>query len=458
MSSKKLGFFSILMINIIAVDSIRTLPFAAKYGASIISLYIITGIMFLFPTALVSAELGTAWPSTGGIYGWIKEAFGKKIAFMTIWLTWCYNLVWFPTILALIASISTYIFNPSLAKDPMYILVVTLALFWIGTYLNCKGMRISSAISSFGAVLGTLVPMIFMIILGVVWVSSGRPTQITFSTDSILPDLSNTHNLTFLSTILFGLLGLENAAVHAREMKDPSKHYASATIIAACIILATLLFSSLAIAIVVPTSDLNLFTSILQAFQIFFEKFNIAWCTPLIAICIIVGALSGVNAWIISPTKAIMTAAKDGFLPASLQISNEHNAPVKVLLLQAVIVSILTLLFVLMPTVNSSYWLLSIITAQLALIVYVILFLAAIKLHFTKPNVKRYFQIPGGKVGMWITTILGLSICLFAFIVGFIPPTDIQIISVTLYEALLCGGILLVLMIPFCIKKRSIHS
>jgi glutamate:GABA antiporter len=455
---KKLGFFSILMINIIAVDSIRTLPFAAKYGPAIISLYIITGVMFLFPTALVTAELGTAWPSTGGIYGWIKEAFGKKLAFMTIWLTWCVNLIWFPTILALIASISTYVFNPNLAKDPVYILIVTLALFWIGTFLNCRGMRVSSAISSFGAVLGTLVPMLFMIVLGIIWVLTGHSMEISFSAKTVLPDFSNTHNLTFLSTILFGLLGLENAAVHAKEMQNPARDYAKATIIAACIILGTLLCSSLAIAIVVPASELNLFTSILHAFEIFFERFNMSWCTPLMAICIILGALSGVNAWIISPTKAIMTAAKDGFLPPSLQKANSHNAPVRVLILQAVIVSALSLLFVLMPSVNSSYWLLSIITAQLALIVYVILFLAAIKLHFTKPDVKRHFQIPGGKIGMCITTTLGLAICIFAFVVGFIPPTDIEIVSIGLYEALVCGGIALVIAIPFCFKSRPISN
>ena len=87
MHKKTLSFFHILMINIIAVGSLRTLPFSSVYGISLIFFYCLAAIMFFFPTALVSAELGTAWPNTGGIYIWVREAFGKKCSFIVIWLS-----------------------------------------------------------------------------------------------------------------------------------------------------------------------------------------------------------------------------------------------------------------------------------------------------------------------------------------------------------------------------------
>ena len=69
------------MINVIAVDSIRTLPISAEYGFSAVFYYLLAGLIFFIPTALVSAELASAWPETGGVYVWVREAFGKKWGF-----------------------------------------------------------------------------------------------------------------------------------------------------------------------------------------------------------------------------------------------------------------------------------------------------------------------------------------------------------------------------------------
>src|SRR5262245_25822142 len=112
-SSKKiLGVFSLVMINVIAVDSLRSLPFSATYGFSLIFYYLLAAICFFFPVALVAAELATGWPNKGGIYVWVREAFGERWGFLVIWLQWIYNVVWYPTILAFIAGTIAYLFDP----------------------------------------------------------------------------------------------------------------------------------------------------------------------------------------------------------------------------------------------------------------------------------------------------------------------------------------------------------
>ena len=73
-----LSVFSLVMINVIAVDSIRTLPMAATYGLSLVTLYLLGAILFLVPTALITAELSTTWPMQGGMYYWVKTAFGPR--------------------------------------------------------------------------------------------------------------------------------------------------------------------------------------------------------------------------------------------------------------------------------------------------------------------------------------------------------------------------------------------
>ena len=104
------------MINIIAVDSLRSLPISATYGLSIFFLYGLMALFFFIPCALVTAELATGWPNTGGIYVWVREAFGRRWGFFVIFMQWIYNIVWFPTIMAFIASTCHITLTPLFLK------------------------------------------------------------------------------------------------------------------------------------------------------------------------------------------------------------------------------------------------------------------------------------------------------------------------------------------------------
>ncbi|WP_420422249.1 amino acid permease [Simkania sp.] len=454
---KTLKTFQLVMINVIAVDSIRTLPFSAELGFSLVFFYFLAGIFFFIPSGLVAAELGTGWPNTGGIYVWVREAFGKKASMCVIWLNWIYNVVWYPTIMALIAGVFTYFFNPDLATNRLYMVLMILGLFWSATIVNLFGMRVSSIISTVGAIVGTLLPMVLIIILGVVWLGKREPSQIAFTWDALVPDITQSGNLAFFSSVLFGLLGLEMSATHAAEVRSPKKDYPRSVFISIAIILATIVFSSLAIAIVIPHQKLSLVTGILQAFFVFFQDYHIPYMAPIIAAAVIIGGLSGVSAWIIGPTKGMMVAAEDGSLPSFMRYRNRKGVPSNILILQGVIVSILCLAFVLMPTVNSSFWLLSQITAELALLVYIGLFAAGIRLRYKQGHVQRAFAIPGGKTfGMWLVGMCGILACLIAFGLGFIPPGQVGITNVFVYELLLIGGIVIVSLMPLLFRKKDV--
>jgi glutamate:GABA antiporter len=186
----------------------------------------------------------------------------------------------------------------------------------------------------------------------------------------------------------------------------------------------------------------------MQAFVIFSNAFHLSWLPPIIACCIILGGLSGVGAWIIGPTKGLLVASQDGSLPTYFAKTNGREAPIRILVLQAIIVSVLSLIYILMPTINSSYWILSVITAQLALIVYVILFAAGIKLHYKKPHIQRSFRIPGKKIGIWLVCGMGAISCLVVILFGFLPPDVIPFNNIFLYELILIAGIVVCSILP----------
>jgi Amino acid transporters len=255
--------------------------------------------------------------------------------------------------------------------------------------------------------------------------------------------------------VLFGLVGMEMSAVHAEEVKNPRRDYPRALFWSTLIILGSLMFSSLAIAIVIPANEISLVAGVIDAFRLFFATFHLEWLTPIIAICIIIGGISGVSAWIIGPTKGLLAAANDGCLPDWLKKTNRHGAPVAVLLLQGGIFSVLCGAFLLFPTVNSSYWFFSALTAQLAMLVYVLMFTASIRLRYSHPEQYRAYIIPGKRVGIWLAASAGILISIFAIAIGFLPPPNIKIGNVFLYEGLLVTGILVFTGLPFVLFRKS---
>src|SRR3990167_6234562 len=143
-SLRSLSIFSLTMITVGSVDSIRNLPMTALFGSQLIAFFLIGTFFFLLPTALVSAELAATWPEQGGVYVWLKEAFGKKAGFLAIWLQWVENVIWYPLLLMFVAGTVGYLIAPHLASDPYFLFSVIIGAFWAVTLINYCGMKASS--------------------------------------------------------------------------------------------------------------------------------------------------------------------------------------------------------------------------------------------------------------------------------------------------------------------------
>ncbi len=459
---KVLGVFSLAMINVAAIESLKNFPIMAEEGLSLVFFYLVAGIIFFIPCALVSAELATGWPSRGGVYTWVKQGMGARMGFVAIWLQWIENVIWYPTILSFVAATIAYVFNPALASNKYYMLAVILIVFWISTFINFRGMRASGLISTVGVIFGTIVPGVLIIALGIVWMVMGKPAHIVFSWHALIPDMSNIRNLVFLLGVLLALGGMEMSAVHANEVDNPQRDYPRAIFLAAVIILVSSILASLAIAIVVPKAKISLVAGIMQAFSVFFTADHIPWLTPIIAIMIVIGAVAMISTWIVGPSKGILETAHDGDLPPTFQKINKHGMPVVIMLVQALFVTGLALAFLLMPTVSSSYWILTDLTAQLYLIMYLLMFIAAIVLRFRQPEVKRAYRVPGGKYfGMIVVAGIGSLGAIFALIMGFVPPGQLPVGNIWFYEGFLGLGIMIMCFVPLIIytfRRKSWQS
>ncbi|MDF1796524.1 MAG: APC family permease [Coxiellaceae bacterium] len=452
---KVLSVFGLAMINVIAIDSLRNLPINAEYGLSIIAFYIIGTLLFFIPCILVTAEMATHIPQTGGSYVWVRKAFGPRIAFMNTWLQWIYNVVWFPTILSFIAASVSYLIDPNLVNNKKFMLSMIIGMFLLATFVNCLGMRLASWISTFGALIGTIIPMALIIVLGACWISMGKPTAINFNHATLFPKITHINDLAFLVVIFFSLIGIEMSAVHAGDVKNPATDYPRALWISGLFIVISMILSSVAVAIILPRSSINIVSGLNQAFDQFLTNFGLHAWMPVAVLTIIIGGFAGMAAWVLGPTKALMVAAKDGCAPEFFTKTNRFGSPVGVLIAQAVIVIILCGIFLLFKTVSASYWVLSDLTAQLALIYYILLFASAIKLRSITDKVTGAFRIPGGKLGIIIVCVVGITTCLVAIALGFLPPTDVKIDNTVTYELSLAIGIIIFTIAPLIIFQLS---
>lgn len=415
--------------------------------------FILLARSFFIPCTLIAAELATSFPEQGGSYVWVRAAFGKSVGFVNIWLQWVYNVVWYPTILSFIASSIAYLTHPDLVNHRGYMVGMVIGCFGAATVLNLLGMRISSWISEGGAVIGTMLPLIVLIVLGVLWLMAGHPSAISFH--HILPTAQNWEQISFLVVVMFSLFGMEMSAVHASEVKNPRRDYPRALLISAIFIVLSMTLASLAIAVVVPFHDLNVLAGVNQAFLAFLTPFHITWMMPLLITLIVIGGFAGLATWVIGPVKGLLAAVDEGCAPRLFGKQNRYGAPVNLLLLQAAMVLILCAVFLLSPTVNSAYWLLSDLTAQISLLYYIILFLAAIRLRHKHPHRPHAFMIPGGKKVFYWVAGSGIVSCLVAMIMGFIPPSSLDFGGTKRYEFTLIIGMLILVLPPIWIYRRS---
>ncbi|MBS0649734.1 MAG: amino acid permease [Verrucomicrobia bacterium] len=458
--------FTLAMINVAAIGSIKNWPVTAEYGFASIFYFLLATLIFFIPVSLVSAELATGWPQAGGVFAWVKQAFGHRTGFLAIWLLWVQNLFWYPTILSFIGATIAYIFNPDLANNTIYTVCMILITFWGATIANLIGMRTSGWISAVGVVLGTFVPGAFMIILGVIWYTTGQPLQITFSWDSLIPNMSSLEHQVFFSGVILSLIGMEMSAVHAKDVMHPKRDYPRAILLSAAIIIGSSILGVLAIACVIPQKEISLVSGTLQAFSYFTKAYKIEWITPVIALLMAIGAIGSLSTWILGPAKGLLAAAQYGDLPPFFRAINRHGMPKRLLLCQGVIVTLICLIYVWMPTVSAAFWILSAVVTQLYLIMYLLMFATVIKLRSTMPKHERPYHIPGGKIGLWITGLLGICSSIYAMIIAFFPPSQIETGSKTLYIAFValataiftCGPFLILLFQKPSWKKQLEHE
>ena len=452
----KLSVTTLAIMNITAVVSLRGLPSEAIYGPSSAFYYLFAAIVFLIPTAMVAAELAAMFSDRqGGVFRWVGEAFGPRTGFLAIWLQWIESTIWYPTVLTFGAVSLAFIgmndvSDAALASNKMFTLITVLAIYWIATFIAMKGLDWVGKISKWGGTIGTIIPAGLLIVLGIIYIATGGHNNMDMS-QGFFPDLTKIDNLVLASSIFLFYAGMEMMGVHVMDVKNPSRNYPKAIIIGSLATVCIFVLGTFALGFIIPAKDINLTQSLLIGFDNFFKYLHISWAGPVIAVALMFGVLASVLTWVAGPSKGIFTVGKAGYLPPFFQKTNSHGVQRNILLVQGGIVTLLSLLFVVMPSVQSFYQILSQLTILLYLIMYMLMFAAAIALRYKMKDAQRPFRLGKGNALMWILGVMGFGGSLLAFVLSFIPPGQIATGSNTVWYAVLISGCVVMVAAPFII-------
>ncbi|MCH2136998.1 MAG: APC family permease [Phycisphaerales bacterium] len=418
---RRVSLFVLAMMNTSIVVGLEGLPEVGSFGLSLVVWYALFTVLFFLPVGLVSAELGVGWPHEGGVYLWVKEGLGPRSALLAIWCQWLQILVWYPTVLAVCAVSAAWAISPGGETSPWLVLTISLAVFWFATLANFKGLHTSGTITTWFLYLGTILPVLAAIALAGWWLLSGRPSAIPLNAGDMVPDVSSLAGFVGILAIFSFLSGLEVNAVHFNRVRNPQRSIPGALLLSGLLVLVISVLGGLSVAVMVPVKDINFASGTLQVFHHVLNPLGVGWLVQVIAVLALLGMIGHIMVWVIGPTESIRVAARDGLVPPLLQRTTAGGAPRNVMLLQACIVSLICLLMLVLD-MNAVFYVLTIVSGQIYLVMYTLMFLAVIALRIKRPEVERSFKIPGGLPGLCLVAGVGALTCIGGLALMFIPP------------------------------------
>ena len=255
----------------------------------------------------------------------------------------------------------------------------------------------------------------------------------------------------YYPALLAYVAGVEVNAVHVNELQNPGREYPRSIFLAMGLVLAVFIGPTLAISWVVPASQISLTTGVMQAFNSLFTHFGLEFGVPLIAIALAVGALAGMITWLDGPSEGLLLIGREqGFLPPYFQKVDSHGIEVRIIAAQGAVITLIALLYAFIPTVSHAYWIFAVMATQVYLVMYVLMFVAAIRLRRSEPDHPRGYRAPA----LGLLCLLGTVSSVSALVIGFIPPAQFGHLNPVTYAVLILAGLLAIGILPPLLMDR----
>jgi glutamate:GABA antiporter len=446
---KLISWTALALLTVASVGNLGSASPLAVVGLASVFLYVLPAVLFLVPVSLVAAELASGWP--GGVYNWVSQGISAPMGLLAIWCEFAQTIFFYPSLLAYVAGTLAYVFDPGLAANGVYNAVVIIVLFWGGVLLCSLGPTLVARLGSRGTGIGTLIPAAILLTLGVVFLAQGHHSAAPMTARHLLPAWNGLASIVLVVNSFFTYAGVEVNAVHIDELRNPAREYPRSIFLAMALVLAVFIGPTLAISWVIPSAQISFTVGVMQAFNSLFTHFGVGFGVPLIAIALAVGALAGMISWLDGPSQGLLDIGRQqGYLPPYFQKVNRQGIEVRIITAEGVVITLIAVLYAFIPSVSRAYWIFTTLATQVYLIMYVLLFIAVLRLRRSQPDHPYGYRAPA----LVLLCLLGGISSVAAFVIGFIPPSQFGHLNPVKYALLILAGILVIGILPPLLMDR----
>ena len=417
MATKKFRLIDAILSVITVVFVAEAAAPAAAIGNSQFFWWIFLIIAFLLPYGLVVSELGTTYDDEGGLYDWVRRAFGDRWGSRVSWYYWINFPLWMASLAILFPETIALITGFEL--DLLPALAIELAFIWIVVFLSFSKVSDSAWILNLSAVLKV---GIALLVGGLgIWYALTFGFANNMAPETFLPSF-DANGLTYLSIILFNFMGFEVITTYVGSMENPSRQIPRAIIAGGIAIAALYLFSSFGIGAAIPAEDISLDSGIMDAVGIMAGVGSALFV--VVGIVFLVTLFGNMVSWSFGVNFVAEHAAKKGNMPRPFARESEKNQmPTGAAVINGVVASALVLLAPVMELAgfDGFFWIFFSMNIVFLLISYIPMFPAFLKLRRVDAAAPRVFKVPGGRGVLLVATWLPVVLLVLSIIATIVP-------------------------------------
>ena len=429
---KKIKLTDIILTVICVVFVAEAAAPVAALGNSQFFWWLFMIVAFLLPYGLISSELGTTYQGDGGLYDWINQAYpGTRWGARASWWYWLNFPLWMASLAVMVPDLLAIAFGieisiwVSLAIQLAFILIVTI----IACYPVCDSVIILNVCAVIKVGLALLVGGMGIYFI----IQNGFVNDMSFKT--FLPSF-DLDSLSFISVIIFNMLGFEVICTFSDDMKDPKKEIPRAIVIGGLVIAAVYLFGGFGIGAGIPAEEIDSAAGLIESVVVMSGKEG-GLFIGAVALLFMVTLFGNMISWSLGVNNTACYAAENGDMPAAFTKRwAKNDMPIGSAVINGVVAAVICVLGVIMTLVapeSELFWTFFALNLVLFLMSYLPIFPAFLKLRKVDGQRERPFKVPGGKLMLKVMAIVPMILIVISVLFCAVPLSfDAETLAATL--------------------------
>ena len=415
MEKKKFKMLDAILTVICVVFVAEAAAPVAAIGNSQYFWWIFMMICFLLPYGFISSELGTTYTGDGGLYDWVTKAYGHKMGSRCAWYYWINFPLWMASLAVVFPPMITTITGIELPT--IVSIIIELAFIWIVTLIAYKPVADSVWILNGAAIIKVGLALLIGI-LGIYGaVTNGLANPITAK--SLLPSF-DADSLSYISVIIFNMLGFEVICTMSDSMENPKKQIPQAIVIGGIVIAAIYMFSAFGIGVAIPTEKISTSSGMIDAFILLTHKEGGAFIS-LMAILFLLTLVGNMVSWSTGVNEVAAYAADNHDMPSIFSKRSAKNGMATgAATMNGIVASIVCILAPFIPN-EDIFWSFFALNLVMFLMAYIPVFPAFLKLRKIDPDAERPFRVPGNSLYLKLISIIPVLLIIVAIVFTAIP-------------------------------------